>query len=116
MLYQIRNNLKQSIMKKVILSAAFIAIAGLTAANAKSIENSPVTYTLSQDSTKSKVVKLEELPAAIKATLAADAYKDWTPASAALVKTKDGEYYAVTVKKGQDQGVLKIDLTGKVIE
>ena len=103
-------------MKKVILSAAFIAIAGLTAANAKSIYTTPVSYAAVQDSTQAKTVKLEDLPAPVKTTLAADAYKDWTPASATIVKTKDGEHYAVIVKKGQEQAVLKIDATGKVIQ
>ncbi len=103
-------------MKKVILSAAFLAIAGFTAANAKSIEITSPAHAVVQDSTQSKEVKLEELPAPVKATLSAEAYKDWTPASAKLVKAKDSEYYAITVKKGQEQGVLKIDAAGKVIQ
>jgi hypothetical protein len=102
-------------MKKVILSAAFLAIAGITAANAKSIKTTPAVYAV-QDSTQSKTVKLEDLPDPVKATLAADAYKDWTPASATLVKAKDGEYYAIIVKKGQEQAILKVDAAGKVVQ
>lgn len=103
-------------MKKVILSAAFLAIAGFTAVNAKSIENTPVAYATVQDSTQAKDVKIEELPAPVKTTLAAEAYKDWTPVSAKWTKTDAGEVYHVTVKKGEEQGVLKIDATGKVVQ
>ncbi|HEY1010774.1 MAG: hypothetical protein ACO1NS_07110 [Daejeonella sp.] len=104
-------------MKKVILSAAIMAITGFTAVNAKSIENTTIpVYAVVQDSTQSKEVKLEELPAPVKATLGADAYKDWTPASATWVKTKDGEHFAIVVTKGQEKAVLKIDPAGKVIQ
>ncbi len=104
-------------MKKVILSAAFVAIAGFTAVSAKSIENTTNSiYAVVQDSTQSKEVKLEELPAPVKATLGAEAYKDWTPASATWVKAKEGEHFAITLTKGQEKAVLKIDPTGKVIQ
>lgn len=104
-------------MKKVLLSAAIMAITGFTVASANSIHQTTTSvYTVGQDSTQSKEVKLEELPAPVKATLAADAYKDWTPASATWVKTKDAEHYAVIVTKGEEKAVLKIDPTGKVVQ
>ena len=102
-------------MKNVILSAAFLAFGGFSAAQAGIIDPTVVSYMV-QDSTQSKEVKLEELPDAVKATLASDAYKDWTPVSALWIKTKDQVYYQIAVKKDADEAVLKIDPEGKVIQ
>ncbi len=102
-------------MKKVFLSVAFLAFAGLASAKANSSITAESIVTI-QDSTQRKPVKLEELPDAVKATLASDTYKDWAPQTATWVKVKDTEYFEIAVKKGEEAKTLKIDPAGKVIE
>src|SRR4051812_26705335 len=104
-------------MKKIILSAAILAIAGFTTVNANTIKN-PVKITLVQDSVTKTPVELKDLPDSVKATLALEKYKAWTPVAAFLVtKASDkSEYYQVDVKKEEEVGSLKITKAGVVIE
>lgn len=102
-------------MKKIILSAAFLTFAAFSTVKANSIEYTAIQAS-SQDSTQSREVKIDELPEPVKTTLASDAYKDWTPVSATWSKSKDGEFYQIILKKGEEQGSLKIDPAGKVIQ
>lgn len=103
-------------MKKFILSAAFLAFAGVAAVQANDIKV-PVTITVQQDSTTKVPVKLEELPDAVKATLKSDKYKDWTPTGAFLITAADkSSWYQVDVKKGEETSSLKIGKDGAVIQ
>lgn len=105
-------------MKKMILSAAILAFAGLTTVKAadNSIKN-PVQLTVQQDSTTKTPVELSALPDAVKATLQSDKYKEWTPTAAFEVKTGEKfEYYQVDVKKEEENASLKIGADGVVIE
>ncbi|WP_316811696.1 hypothetical protein [Pedobacter heparinus] len=103
-------------MKKIILSAAFLAVAGLTSVKASEIKN-PITVAVYQDSTTKAPVELKDLPEAVQKTLQADTVKDWTPTAAFLVTNADKtEYYLINVKKGEETGSLKIDKEGKVVQ
>ena len=55
-------------MKKIILSAAFLAFAGISAVNASEVKN-PVAITVKQDSVTKAPVELKDLPEAVKTTL-----------------------------------------------
>jgi len=102
-------------MKKIILSAAFLAFAGLTTVKANTI-STPV-ITIQQDSTKKTPVKLEELPDAVKTTLKGDKYKDWAPAAAFLITAADKkEWYQVDLTKEGQTASLKIGKDGVVVE
>ena len=102
-------------MKKFILSAvAVLALAGTATEKAQTVSNPPAVTT--QDSTSRTPVKLEELPQAVTTTLQSDAYKEWTPSSAFLVKTQKEEYYLIEVKKGQETANVKIGKDGQVIQ
>lgn len=105
-------------MKKIILSAAILAIAGFT--TVKAADNNiktPVQLTAVQDSTTKTPIELSALPDAVKATLQSDKYKDWTPTAAFEVKTGTKlEYYQVDAKKEQETSSLKIGAEGVVIE
>ncbi|MFA6152027.1 MAG: hypothetical protein WC716_11945 [Chitinophagaceae bacterium] len=59
-------------------------------------------------------IAAENLPEAVKKTLASEKYKDWTVASAWLVKGKT-EYYELQMKKGEETTSLKFDANGNVI-
>ncbi|WP_443945538.1 hypothetical protein ACJVDH_00070 [Pedobacter sp. AW1-32] len=104
-------------MKKLILSAAFFAIAGITAANAsevKTLNNTAIVAV--QDSAVKTPVKLEELPEPVTTALKSDAYKGWTPTEAWAVKEGTKEYYLINVKKEAETGSVKIDKDGKPVQ
>jgi Tfp pilus assembly major pilin PilA len=103
-------------MKKIILSAAILAVAGLTSVKASEIKN-PVVVAVQQDSTTKTPVELKDLPEPVQKTLQSDPVKAWTPTAAFLVTNADKtSYYQVDVKKEQETGSLKIDKDGKIIQ
>ncbi|HMI03877.1 MAG TPA: hypothetical protein VK541_15435 [Pedobacter sp.] len=103
-------------MKKIILSAAILAVAGLTSVKASEIKN-PVVIAVQQDSTTKTPVELKDLPEPVTKTLQSDPVKAWTPTAAFLVTNADKTtYYQVDVKKEQETGSLKIDKDGKIIQ
>ncbi|MXV51884.1 hypothetical protein GS399_12940 [Pedobacter sp. HMF7647] len=103
-------------MKKIILSAAAVAILGISATKASTITRPYIsTNTIQQDSTQKATVKLTDLPEAVKTTLTSDEFKEWIPSAAFLVKSKDAEYYEVQVTKGQETKAVKIDKYGKPV-
>jgi len=103
-------------MKNFILSAAIIALAGVSTVKANEIKT-PLSITIQQDSTAKVPVKLEELPDAVKTTIKADAYKEWTPTTAFLITNPDKTtYYQIDVKKGTEVAFLKVGADGVVIQ
>ena len=102
-------------MKKLILSAAFLAFAGF-AANASEASTKKIEIVTVQDSVVKTPIKLEELPEAIQNTLKTDPYKEWTATAAFKVKDGTKEYYQVDVKKEEQIGSLKFDKDGKPVE
>ncbi|MES2455753.1 MAG: hypothetical protein V4594_09445 [Bacteroidota bacterium] len=103
-------------MKKFILSAAFLAVAGLTTVKANEIKN-PVIVAVQQDSTTKTPVEIKDLPDSVKATLASEPIKAWTPTAAFLITNADKtSYYQVDVKKEEELKSLKIGKDGKIIE
>lgn len=103
-------------MKKIILSAAFLAFAGLTTVKANEVKTPVIA--IQQDSTTKTPVKVDELPEAVKTTLKSDKYKDWTPTTAYLVTTADKkEWYQVDVSNKEGQAAsLNIGKDGVVVE
>jgi hypothetical protein len=103
-------------MRKIILSAAFLAFAGLTTVKANEVK-SPV-ISIQQDSTTKTPVKVDALPDAVKTTLKSDKYKDFTPTTAFLVTAANKtEWYQVDVANKQGQAAsLKIGKDGVVVE
>jgi len=103
-------------MKNFILTAAVVAIAGISTVKA-SESKAPIAITIQQDSTQKVPVKLEELPAPVTTTLKADAYKEWTPTTAFLVTNADKtQYYQIDVKKGTEVAFIKITKDGVVVQ
>ncbi len=128
-------------MKKIILSAAFIALlGGVSAVKAQTTEptntapsttapsanpstqppvTSPGTPATTPDAAaaESKVaVKIDELPEAVKTTLKSDAVKEWTPVDASSVKGADGEYYQINLKKGEESRFVRLDKDGRPVK
>ena len=104
-------------MKKLILSAAFLASAGFSAVQASEVntmKNAAIVAV--QDSAVKTPVKLEELPEPITTALKSDTYKGWTATEAWSVKEGAKEYYIINVKKEAETGSIKIDKDGKPVE
>ncbi|MES2279348.1 MAG: hypothetical protein V4592_25165 [Bacteroidota bacterium] len=105
-------------MKKMILAAAALAIVGITKVKASSVipNSQPIVATAQQDTVQKTPVKLEDLPAPVKATLQGDVLKVWTPTAATLVKSGTTEYYQINIKKEADEKFVKIDKDGKIVQ
>ncbi|MCX2454312.1 hypothetical protein OQX61_23785 [Pedobacter sp. PLR] len=103
-------------MKKIILSAAFLAFASITAVSASEVK-SPVAITVKQDSTTKVPVELKDLPEAVKTTLQSEPVKAWTPVAAFLVTNADKTtFYQIDVKKDAETASIKIAEDGKVVQ
>jgi len=102
-------------MKKLILSAAIVAIAGLTTVNASEVKIANPVVSV-QDSVIKTPIKMEELPAAVLTVLKSDPYKDWTPTAAFSVKDGQKEYFQIDVKKEEETASVKLDKDGKPVE
>ncbi|MDB5019695.1 MAG: hypothetical protein JWQ28_822 [Pedobacter sp.] len=103
-------------MKRIFLSAAFLAFAGLTTVKANTVKLT--TVSIQQDSTTKTPVKVDALPEAVKTALKSDKYKTYTPSSAYLVTAANkDEWYEVEIsnKEGQTAS-LKIAKDGVVVE
>jgi hypothetical protein len=103
-------------MKKLILSAAFLAFAGFTTAQASDSKINNIEITSVQDSVVKTPIKLEELPKPIADILKVEPYATWTPTAAFSVKDGEKMYYQVDVKKEEQVGSLKFDAEGKPVE
>ncbi|RYE28804.1 MAG: hypothetical protein EOP48_33140 [Sphingobacteriales bacterium] len=103
-------------MKKIILSAAFLAVAGLTTVKANDL-SSQMTVAVQQDSTTKTPVEIKDLPEPVAKTLQSDPLKDWTPTSAFLVTNADkSSHYLINLKKEEETKTVQIDKDGNVIE
>jgi len=128
-------------MKKIVVSAFSLFVLGAVSANAQTATQAPATQTQTpatqtqtpaagQSTTQSTTttapatqeeektaVTVEELPEAVKTTLASTTLKPWTPTEAYLVKGVDGkEYYAINLKKDDQTGSVKLDKEGKPVK
>jgi hypothetical protein len=103
-------------MKKIILSAAVIAIASFATVQASEVKDLSTKIVVTQDSVTKTPVKLEELPDSVKVTLASETYKDWAPTEAWFVKDGTKEYYLINVKKEEEIKAVKLDKDGKPVE
>ncbi len=105
-------------MKKVILSAAVLLVAGLATVKANTLPTNMHTVAIvnQADSLQKTPIKLDELPAPVKTVLQTDVFKTWVPSEAFDVKAGTTEYYEVDVKKGAETKALKFDKAGKIIQ
>lgn len=105
-------------MKKLIIAA--IAITTTVFANAQADVNAtqPKTEVATTNPDRVKI-KLEDLPAAVKKSLAEDAFQGWTAKTAYIVKTAKAEkpYYEVELVNAKSEAnVVKFNEDGTVIK
>lgn len=99
-------------MKKIMLSLMVLALAGVVTVNANNKQGVVVV----QQQDEKMPVKVEELPDAVKATLATDDYKEWKAEKAFHVKPATGaEHFEIELKKGEEAKTVKLDKDGKVV-
>lgn len=103
-------------MKKFILASAFIALATFATTQASEVKSLKINAVAVQDSVTKTPVKLEELPAPVKETLASDAYKGWAATEAWSVKDGQKEYFLINVKNETETRAVKLDKDGKPVE
>lgn len=102
-------------MKKVILSVFSLGMAvSATALTANTMNaNNAVVVSMNDEKT---AVKAEELPDAVKKTLAGDVYKDFATVEAFLIKSGEMSHYEVTLIKGQEKQVVKLNADGSIVK
>jgi hypothetical protein len=109
-------------MKKTILLTlspflfGAIAVQAQTSAATTPATTVTATAVATTPADERTAVKQEELPAAVKQTLAADEYKGWETASIFWVKNEKAEYYEVSLKQADKVSVVKLNKDGKKVD
>jgi hypothetical protein len=103
---------KKTIMKKLMIAVSMFVLGVSTMPMALAKDATNVATVLQAD--EKVKVKVEELPEAIKTTLASEPYSAWKAEAALLNKTKD--YYEIEVKKGVEKKTIKLSKDGKAVE
>jgi hypothetical protein len=108
-------------MKKVIVASAALFFAAITSLSAQTSvkpvdqqEKAVVENVVKIDNQERTPVKVEDLPAAVKATLAGEDYKGWIISSAFLVKN-EAEYYEVSLSREKETKIVKLTRDGKAL-
>lgn len=108
-------------MKKLIVSAFCLSLIFGSTAVVAANSNSEVVYTVNDDGRKT--VKAEELPEAVRKTLAGEAYKGWTVKEATQVNstvpgdaTQPKTWYEVTLTNGKESKAYKFNPDGTVAQ
>lgn len=104
-------------MKKLVISAVMLVVGSIASVNA----TAPLSFVQVagyQMAGQERVeIKPEDLPEAVRNTLAGDSYKDWTVSKAfSVTDDKGAHYYEVALAKGQETSTVKLDKDGKVLE
>ena len=93
------------------------AAAGTAATGTSAAGTSATGATSTDAAAAGTTVALEELPDAVKATLASEKLKTWTPSAAQLMKDESGkEYYSIQLKQANQIGTVKIGKDGKPVK
>jgi hypothetical protein len=103
-------------MKKIMFSMAVAILTSVSLANATPTFASitPASVTVDQEKVE---VKPEELPDAVKATLAAEPYNAWQIQKAFLLPGEnDTPVYEIALIKGEETSAVKLNKDGKVVE
>ncbi len=101
-------------MKKLIISAFALSIISFASVQANTLTAPVSVVTVAQEKV---AVKPEDLPEAVKTTLAGDAYAGWEVTGAFLVTKQDNtQYFEIALKKGEETSTVNLDKDGKKVE
>ena len=102
------------IMKKLTTSVIFYALLLFTAVQANALTISKPATNIIQEKV---AVKPEDLPEAVKTTLASDAYAGLQVVSAFLITKEDNsQFFEISLKKGEETLKLNLDKDGKKVD
>jgi hypothetical protein len=103
-------------MKKLIVAAFSLGTVFFSATvTAGTPSNTAISINVNED--ERQPVKAEELPEAVKKTLAGDDYKGFAITEATLVKSADAtSHYEVSLAKDKETKLVKIDKDGKILK
>lgn len=96
-------------MKRIVFALGAMLFTGYLMANGTVKES---TIVVAQADTIKEKISEDQLPAAVKTTLAKDEYKDWKVDAVYLYKK---EYYQVVLKKDMDTRTVNFDKDGKLV-
>lgn len=100
-------------MKKIMLSAAILAFAGLSVAQANPFQPSIIQGIVQDERTP---VKPEDLPDAVKTTLSGEVYAGWAVKEAyAVAPTQGTPYFEVTLEKEGETQMVQLDAEGNIV-
>jgi hypothetical protein len=101
-------------MRYLIVFFCLTALSGYASGSETSL--SDVNYSINPVQGKVSV-RPEDLPEAVKTTLAGNMYADWKITSAYLVTREDNsQYYEINIKKEAETAVVNLDKYGKKID
>ena len=103
-------------MKKIMFATLLFAVAfSMSAVNSLAGRMSnPSSARIVGDDEK-KPIKKEDLPEAVKMTLAGPDYQGWEITAAFSVKKVDADYYEIKLRKGDKTITAKLDKDGKKV-
>jgi hypothetical protein len=103
-------------MKKIMFATLLFAVAfSMSAVNSLAgTMSNPSSARIVGDDEK-KPIKKEDLPEAVKMTLAGPDYQGWEITAAFSVKKADADYYEIKLKKGDKIITAKLDKEGKKV-
>ncbi len=102
-------------MKKIMLSAAILAFAGMATVNAGTVNSKISVATVMQFQDRTPV-KAEDLPDAVKEALAGEEYSEWTVKEAFSVRPAEGvPFFEISLQKGDENRVVNLNEAGEVV-
>jgi len=102
-------------MKKIMLSAAVLAFAGMTTVNAETIKT-PVATAIVVNLQDKTPVNAEDLPDAVKTALAGDDYAGWSVKEAFSVQSGGVNTYEISLQKDDENRVISLNEAGEAAE
>jgi hypothetical protein len=98
-------------MKRLFIAAIAVTVTTFTFAQTTDTTSATAVAVVREENDKTPV-KLEDLPAAVKKTLAGSDYDGWKPVTAYWVKSEKTSYYEIEVTKGDEKKTVNLTPEG----
>jgi hypothetical protein len=98
-------------MKRLFIAGIAVAVTTTTFASS-AVTTSGTFVTIVKDEREKTPVKLEDLPAAVKKSLAGSDYDGWKPVTAYWVKSEKTSFYEIELTKGEEKKTVNLTPEG----
>jgi hypothetical protein len=98
-------------MKRLFIAAIAVTVSTATFATS-AVTTSGTSVTIVDEEKEKTPVKLEDLPAAVKKSLASSDYDGWKPVAAYWVKSDKTSFYEIELTKGEDKKTVNLTPEG----